>query len=178
MKNPVLHIKKGVELYVDPPVGSELQPPRQRAPTGGTIQRKPSRSPLRRGRLTFVPLVVLAIALVVVFRVVPRAPTNRATMMGWETVLRAMPYGDMLLVSVTFIQAAPPGPNGPPAPKAVVRIVLPETGEQLALSEDLSKSPMTLRGQMRATPAVKKVLATVSVGKETRTLTLAARSVQ
>ena len=177
MKNPVLHVKKGAELYVDRPAGSDLQPPRQWAQAGRTMRRRPSRSALRRGRLTFVPLVILAIALVVVFRVLPRAPTNRATMMGWETVLRAMPYEDMLLVSITFIQAAPPGPNGPPVPKAVVRVLLPETGEQLSLSEDLIRSPMTLRGQMRGTRAVKKVLATVSIGKETRTLTLAVRAV-
>jgi hypothetical protein len=176
MKNPVLHVKKDAERYDDPPAGSNLQPPRQGAQTGRTIARKSSRSPRRRRRFTFVPLVILAIMLVIVVRVVPRGPTNRATIMGWDTVLRAMPYEDMLLVSVTFIQAAPPGPNGPPAPRAVVRVVLPETGEQLSLSEDLSKSPMTLRGQMRPTHAVKKVLATVSVGKETRTLTLSARA--
>ena len=176
MKNPVLHIKKGVEVYEDPHAGSEPQPPRPRAPTVRTFPRKPSRSPGRRGRLAFVPLVVVAIVLVVVFRIVPRAPTNRATMMGWNTVLRAMPYGDMLLVSVTFIQAASPGPNGPPAQKVVVHVLLPETGEQLMLSEDLMRSPTTLRGQMRPTQAVERFLATVSIGNQTRTLTLAART--
>ena len=176
MKNPVLHVKKGAVLYNDPPAGSNLQPPRQGAQTGRTITRKSGRFPRRRGRFAFMPLAILAIVFVIVVIVVPRGPTNRAAMMGWEAVLRAMPYGDMLLVSVTFIRAAPPGPNEPSAPRVVVRVVLPETGEQLSLSDDLSKSPMTLRAQMRPTHAVRKVLATVSVGKETRTLTLSARA--
>jgi hypothetical protein len=176
MKNPVLHVKKGAALYDDLPAGSNLQPPRQGEQTGRTHTRKFPRSPRRRGRFAWVPLAILAIVLVIVVRVVPRGPTNRATMMGWEAVLRAMPYGDMLLVSVTFIRAAPPGPNEPSAPRAAVHVVLPETGEQLSLSENLSKSPMTLRAQIRPTHAVRKVLATVSVGKETRTLTLTARA--
>jgi hypothetical protein len=99
--------------------------------------------------------------------------------MGWDAVLRAMPYGETLLVSVTFIQAARSNPNvaSRPAPRAVVRFLLPESGEQLFLSEDLVKSPTTLHGRLRYTQAVKKVLATVSVATETRTLTLAARRV-
>ena len=106
MKNPVLHVKKGAVLYDDPPAGGNLQPPRQKAQTERTHTRKFPRSPRRRGRFAWVPLAILAIVLVIVVRVVPRGPTNRATMMGWEAVLRAMPYGDMLLVSVTFIRAA------------------------------------------------------------------------
>ncbi|MGD0724005.1 MAG: hypothetical protein ABSB63_00395 [Spirochaetia bacterium] len=177
MKNPVLHIKKGVEQYFDPPPGSGPQPPGQRRPGDRPLQGKLLRSAPRRSRLTFFPLLILAIALVVVFRIVPRAPTNRATLMGWNVVLRAMPYGEALLVSVTFIEKARPGvdPGGRPAPRAAVRFVLPDTGEQLTLSEDLLKSPTTLHGQMPYTDAVRKVLATVNVGTETRTLSLAAR---
>lgn len=179
MKNPVLHIKKGVERYVDHPLGSELQPPSQRRLGDRHMQGKGSRPPLRRGRLTFFPLLILAIALVFVFRIMPRAPLNRATLMGWDVVLRAMPYGEALLVSVTFLEKTKPGADlsGRPVPRAAVRFLQPDTGEQLSLSEDLVKSPTTLHGQMPYTGAVRKVLATVSIGTETRTLSLVARKV-
>jgi hypothetical protein len=190
MKNPVLHIKKGVERYIDPPPGSEQEPPRQGPLGTRPPQRKTVGPARRRGRFTYLPLLILALALVIVFRVVPRLPTNRATLMGWDVMLRAMPHqeagpgGDgpvrTLLVSVTFIERSRPAgsPGGGQAPRAAARFVLPETGEELSLSEDLLKSPTTLHGQLRYDPRIRKVLATVSVGPETRTLSLTARKVQ
>jgi hypothetical protein len=179
MKNPVLHVKKGVERYIDPPPGSEQEPPRQ-GPLGTRfVQRRAVRSPRRRGGFTYLPLVILALALVFVFRIMPRQPTNRAALAGWDLVLRATPYGEALLVSVTFIEKAQPGADltGKPIPRAALRFLLPDIGEQLSLSEDLVKSPTTLRGQMPFTDRVRKVLATVTIGTETRTLSLAARKV-
>jgi len=177
MKNPVLHIKKGVERYIDPPPGSEQQIPRQGPLGTRPVPRKVPRPLRRRGGFTYLPLVILALALVFVFRVMPRPPTNRAALMGWDAELRAMPYGEVILVSVTFIEKAGGGAElgGRPAPRAAVRFVLPDIGEQLSLSDDLVKSPRTLHGQMPYTNKVRKVLATVSVGSETRTLSLAAR---
>jgi hypothetical protein len=179
MKNPVLHIKKGVERYIDPPPGSGQGPPRQGPLGTRPVQRNAARSPRRRGRFTYLPLLILALALVFVFRIVPRPPTNRAVLMGWDLVLRAMPYGEALLVSVTFIQKAQPGADltARPALRAAVRFLLPDSGEQLSLSEDLVKSPTTLHGRMPFTNHVRKVTATVRVGTETRTLSLAARKV-
>lgn len=187
MKNPVLHIKKGVETYVDPPPGSEQEPPRQ-GPLGTRPPRRKAFSPSRRrGRFTYLPLLILALALVIIFRVMPRVPTNRAAMMGWDVALRVMPYSETgsggdgsglaLLVSVTFIEKSRPAGalGGAQAPHAAVRFFLPDTGEELSLSEDLVKSPTTLHGQLRYSERVRKVLATVSVGTETRTLSLAAR---
>ncbi len=177
MKNPILHIKKGVGQYVDPPAGSEPRPSGYGRLGDRPMQGKARRPPRRRGRLTFLPLLILAIALVLVFRIMPRAPLNRATLMGWDVVLRAMPYGEALLVSVTFIEKARPDADlsGRPVPRATVSFLLPDTGEQLALSDDLVKSPTTLRGQMPYTERVRKVAATVSIGTETRTLSLTAR---
>ena len=187
MKNPVLHIKKGVERYVDPPPGSEEELPRQGPLGTRPPQRKAAGSPRRRGRFTYLPLLILAFALVFVFRVMPRPQTNRAALMGWDVVLRAMPYGEAessgggsesaLLVSVTFIEKAQPAGDlsGRQVPHAAVQFPLPDTGERLSLSQDLVKSPTTLHGQMPYTERVRKVLATVSVGTETRTLSLAAR---
>ena len=179
MKNPVLHIKKGVERYIDPPPGSEQEPPQQGPLGTRPVQRNAAGSPRRRGRYTYLPLLILALALVFVYRIMPRPPTNRAALMGWDVVLRAMPYGEALLVSVTFIEKTRPGADlgGRQAPRAAVRFLLPDTGKQLSLSEDLVKSPTTLHGQMPYADRVRKVLATVSVGTETRTLSIAARKV-
>ena len=88
-----------------------------------------------------------------------------------------MPYGEALLVSVTFIQSTRLGTDrsSPPAPRAAVRFLLPDTGAQLTLNDDLVRTPITLRGQMPYTAEVRKVQATVSIGAETRTLSLTAR---
>jgi hypothetical protein len=188
MKNPVLHIKKGVERYIDPPPGSEQEPPRQGPLGTRPPQRKATSSPRRRGRFAYLPLLILALALVIVFRVMPRPPANRAVLAGWDVVLRAMPYAEdgsgasewALLVSVTFIEKKQPAGNltGGQALRAAVRFLLPGTGEELSLSEDLVKSPTTLHGRLPYTERVQKVLATVSIGTETRTLSLAARKVR
>jgi hypothetical protein len=186
MKNPVLHIKKGVERYIDPPPGSEEELPRQGPLGTRPPKRSSARVPRRRGRYAYLPLLILALALAFVFRVLPRPATNRAALMGWDVLLRAVPYrgagsvgGDpepVLLVSVTFIEKAQPGAElrSSQALPAVVRFLLPDTGEQLSVSGDLVKSPITLHGQMPYTDRVRKVLATVSVGAETRTLSMAA----
>jgi len=78
-----------------------------------------------------------------------------------------MPYGQALLVSVTFIEKLPPQwiSKKRAAPRAAVRFFLPDTGEQLSLSESLAKSPTTLRGQMPYADRVRKVLATVTSGQ-------------
>jgi hypothetical protein len=178
MKNPVLHIKKGIELYDAPSAGRPSEPARRSALGERGYQGKAPRTSRRRGRMTLFPLLVLAIALVFVFRLIPRAPTNRATLGGWDVVLRATPYGEALLVSVTFTQgaASAAAAAGRPAPLATVRFILPDTGEHLTLADDIPKSPTTLRARLHYGEGVNKVVATVSVGTDTRTLTLAART--
>ena len=128
--------------------------------------------------MTFLPLVVLAIGLVIVFRVIPRPQTNRASLAGWQAVLHATPYGNTLLLSVTFTHGTASSPLAPKSPPAIVsvRFLLQDTGDRLALEEALVKSPMTVRGQLPWSASVKKVQAEVSVGAETKTLTLAARA--
>lgn len=171
MKGPVLRIRKGVRVYDDRE--QELAPP-PRAPVPRTGRR--ARQSGRRGRLTFLPLLVLVLAIVVVLRVVPRVQTNRAVIGGWSTTLHAALYkDDALLVGVTFVKEGPASPieNGP---QAEARIVLPDTGQEISLSGILEKSPMTLRGQMEYSPRVKKVQAEVRVGAERKTLTLTARA--
>jgi hypothetical protein len=172
MKNPVLSIKKGAQTYDDNEADHLTRPPAPR-PSGG--RGRPSG---RLGRMTFLPLLVLALALVVVARVLPRAPTNRAVIAGWDATLRAVPYHDTLLVSVTFVQESSATATAPSedAPLAAVRIVLPDTGQEISLSGILGKSPITLRGQMEYSERVKKVQAEVRIGEEQKTLRLSSRT--
>jgi hypothetical protein len=173
MKGPVLRIRKGAVTYDD---NQQEQAAPPRAPQRRTTTR--TRAGGRRGRMAFLPLLVLVLALAVVFRVLPRTPTNRATIGGWSTTLRATPYQGELLVAVTFIKDGLPGVVSPAAdgPQAAVRVLLPDTGEEISFGGVLSKSPITLRGQMTFTTRVKSVRAEVSVGAEKKTLRLSARA--
>jgi hypothetical protein len=178
MKNPILSIRKGAEVYDDSLAESER---RLQAAEAAALRHPPAkrrRPHARRARMTFLPLVVLAIGLVVVFRIIPRPPTNRAGLAGWDAVLRATPYGNTLLLSVTFIHGTASSALAPEIPPAIasVRFFLQGTGERLTLEEALVKSPMTIRGQLPWSASVKKVQAEVSVGAEKKTLTLAARA--
>ena len=198
MKNPVLRVRKGAEVYDDSLAESERRlhaaeaaaqrhPPASNAARSGRNAatapaargsgRKRRRPHARRAGMTFLPLVVLAIGLVVVFRIIPRPPTNRASLAGWQAVLHATPYGNTLLLSVTFTHGTPSSPLAPETPPALasVQFFLQDTGERLTLAEALVKSPMTIRGQLPYRANVKKVQAEVSVGAEKKTLTLAAR---
>jgi hypothetical protein len=169
MKNPVLRIRKGIPVYDD---RQEDLPPPPRTPDPPRPRWRPAR---RRGRLTVLPLLALALALVVVFRVLPRAQTNRAVIGGWNTTLRASAHQDSLLVSVTFVKEAAAGVPIVDGPQAAVRIVLPDTGQETILTGVLSKSPITLRGQMGYSARVTRVQADVSVGSDRKTLRLTAR---
>ena len=176
MKHPILSIRKGAEVYDDSLAESERRLQAAEAAAQKHPPAKRRRPHTRRARMTFLPLVVLAIGLVVVFRIIPRPPTNRASLAGWDAVLRATHYGNTFLLSVTFIHgtASPPlAPEIPPA-IALVRFFLQGTGERLTLEEALVKSPMTVRGHLPWSAIVKKVQAEVSVGAEKKTLTLAA----
>ena len=85
-------------------------------------------------------------------------------LMGWDVVLRAMPYGEArtggggtetaLLVSVTFIAKAQRrrGCGGRQAPRAAVRFLLPDTGERALLvrrSCQISRQLCTARCPIR-----------------------------
>jgi hypothetical protein len=172
VKNPVLRIKKGARVY-DDSQEQTAAPPRESEPAPrGRARRAP-----RRGRPSLLlPLVALVLALVVVVRVLPRGPANRAVIGGWNTTLRAAASQGTLEVSVTFVKEGPAVESTGDGPSATVKIVLPDTGQQISLSGALSKSPITLRGRMDYSARVKRVLAEVSVGGSRRTLRLSARA--
>ena len=169
MKHPVLHVRKGVPVYDD----SQEEPPWRAAapvpPSGFRPGRRGGRRRGRRGGLTFFPLIILALALVFVFRVVPRKPSNVAVVAGWETVLRGAPHGGAGLGGVTFTRpAGSPVPEPPPV--ALVRFFSPQTGERQALMETLSRSPFTIHASMRDEAAVRTVQAEVIIGEQKKTL--------
>jgi len=171
MKNPVLRIRKGTPVY-DDSAEQEAPPARATAVPG----RSRGRPAPRAGRLVLLPLFALALALIVLFRVLP-GQGNRAVIGGWNTTLRATAYQDSLLVALTFVKedrggAATAGEK----PLVEARIVLPDTGQEISLSGVLSKSPTTLRGQMDYSARVRQVRAEVTVGKDRRTLRLSARA--
>ena len=178
MKHPILSVKKGAEVYDDSLAESErrLQAAEAAAQIHPPSGRRRPRA--RRVRMTYLPLVVLAIGLVVVFRGIPRPPTNRASLAGWQVVLHATPYGNTLLLSVTFTHGTASSPLAPESPPAIasVRFFLQDTGERLSLEEALAKSPMTVRGQLPYSAIIKKVQAEVSIGAEKKILTLAAQA--
>jgi hypothetical protein len=176
MKNPVLHVKKGAEIYDDAREESERPQSVSEATSRNRSLRGRRRAAGARGRLTFLPLLILALALVFVFRFV-RAPTNQGRVAGWQAVLRAEPYGSELLVGVTFSGTTRTAGVPEKSPRLVlVRFVLPDTGEQKSVAEYLVRSPMTIRAQLHDSPAVRKVQADVSIGSEKRILTLGRRS--
>jgi hypothetical protein len=166
-KHPVLRIKKGSVVYDDrnAQVASEI--PRPALP--GT---RPLRSRGRRrrgGRLTFFPLLVIAAGLFIFFRIIPNAPVGKTVLSGWQVILRATPIQDRLIIGVTFISTAPSNTAAQPAPgtpvqEADARITLSGTGEQVFVSGDLDKSPVTIRGDLPRISGVKRIQAEVSIG--------------
>jgi hypothetical protein len=175
MNHPVLRVKKGVPLYDDSQ--EEREPPR-REPTPAARRRMRPGSRRRRGGLTFLPLLVLALALVFVFRVMPRKPPNTATLAGWDLVLRAAPHEGALLVGVTFTRSvvrrvfirseATPVPEPPQA--AVVTFSSPQTAEKRVVTDSLVRSPFTVHARMLDEPPVNMMQAEVDVGGQKRLL--------
>lgn len=178
MKHPVLRVKKGAEHYDDSPAEGASDVMRRALAPGSRGSAGSRRSAARRRRFPFLPLLALGLGLLVVFRFLPRSPADRAAVGGWEVVLRATPEGNRLIITVAFVQAARSVQGAPSgdAPQASARVLLPDTGDRISLSGTLAKSPMTLRGEMPYTTRVRSVKAEVTVGSDSKTLSLTARS--
>ena len=173
MKQPVIRIKKGAIVYDDTAAREASELPRPALPGSGPLPS--SRRKRRGGRLTYFPLVIIAIGLFILFRIVPNTPVSRATLSGWQVTLHVTPYQDTLIVGVTFLSSTPvrvPGEGSPGSgpSRAAVRLSLPGTGRQAFVAGDLVKSPMTLRGELPWLKKAKKVQAEVSVGNTHVTL--------
>ena len=165
MKNPVLRIRKGAEVYDD------TSRPAQRPEDEEPAPRRRRRGWM--GRLVFLPLAVLALAVGAFLALSPSGRTARFP--GWDVRLDAVTYGDLLLVAFTFT-ARGAAAGASPAPHAQLHVVLPDTGAAADLSGDLTPPTTVIRGQLPMTPAVRKVQAEVLIGPDRRTLTYGAGS--
>jgi len=170
MKHPVLKIKKGAVVYDDADARHASELPRPAVP--GSRPLVSSRRRKRGRRLTFLPLLVIALGLFLLFRIVPNTPVNKAVLAGWQVILRVTPFENTLIVGVTFISRSPAAESASPLPEATARVSLTGTGEQVFLAGDLEKSPMTLRGELPRLASAKKVQAEVSIGSTRATLWL------
>jgi len=183
MKPPELKIKKGAEREVVFHSSREERLAMASAPKGPkSVSGGFFRGFFRRGRLpSLLPLLVVALVVVLVYKfVIPRS-SSRATLSGYEAVLRASLYADALFVSVTFTPVAgagrtagsardSPAADGPPT--ASVSFALPDTGELLLLSEALGEGPSTIRGKMRYIGKERKLTAVVRLGGKAASLSL------
>jgi hypothetical protein len=106
---------------------------------------------------------VLAFGLVIVFQVIPRSPQDRATLAGWQAVLRATRAGEKLIVGVTFIAEQSTIVSPVNRAEATVQILIPGTGDRMTLSGPLQRSPITLRGELAFSARMSKVQAEVSL---------------
>jgi hypothetical protein len=168
MKHPVLKIKKGAEFYDD--ARPEANRPVQHPPAAPPAPLK------RRNRIVLFPLVFLALVVLLVLRFMPHGPTDRATIAGWEVVLRATPHDQTLIIGVTFIEAGKGTEHGATPADALIHVVAPDTGAELSLSGALWKSPMTIRGEMPYTTKLKRLHADVTIGGSHVRLTLNSRA--
>ncbi len=165
MKTPVLHVKKGATVYDD---ALQEETPELPSETGGS-------RPGRRRGLLFLPLLVVVMAAAAVLQL--SAPRNSAQFRGWTASLRAVPYGDMLLLSVTFTsrQGSAGGtdstsPDGA-QPAAAVSVMLPDTGQTIELSGEIAPPATTLRAQLPLDSAVRTVRAEIEIGGEKHSVT-------
>lgn len=170
MKQPILRIRKGAQIYDDGEPERVLPAASDPRPQEESARR---RGPRPRGRL-LLPVVVLAIALIAVLRFAPRQPQDRALIAGTEVVLRATVYGDLVLVSLTFAR----DPKSPPPGRAAAvhaLLEIPETGASQELDGSLARLPEILRGQLAYADAARQVTAEVDAGGRRVTLSVLLR---
>ncbi len=173
-KPPILHIKKDAEKDVEFYYSREKRLMMESAPKSREIKgffsglfRRGGRG--GRGLSPLFPVFIAALAIVLVFRFAPQ-PAHRAEIAGFQAVLRASIYGDSLLVSVSFDRGQ--GPDTRTAENAFVRFMLPDTREELLVSQQLSEDVTVLRGSMPYSGGEKRILAEVRVAGTAKTLAL------
>jgi hypothetical protein len=161
MNHPVLHIKKGAIIYDDRDAQRASEIPRPALPGSGPFVSRRRRR--RRGPYTFIPLLVVAMGLFIIFRVIPNTPVSRAVLSGWQATLHVTPYKNRLIVGVTFVSRAQIVDGASSASPVSVRIFQPDSGTRIQVEGVLEKSPMTLRGELVRTSASKIVEAEVNI---------------
>jgi hypothetical protein len=166
MKPPILHVKKGVEIYDD--VRQEELRARLKA-AAEEAEARPRRRGVRRG-LTFLPLAVIGLALAAALQLA--WPRDTARFSGWDARLRAVPYGGVVLFSVTFTPRLPGAQQGAGTLTAVVTVPVPDTKSAVNLTGELGSEEVTLRGQFPLPEKSRRVRADIVVGGERRSVSV------
>jgi len=159
MNPPLLKIKKGSVVYDDSGAQQEAEPFRP------DLTPAPGRRPVRRRPVgpsaSLFPLLIIAAALFIFFRVMPRGQASRAELAGWQVSLQVTPYQDTLIVGLTFVSRSAQAQGA--ASEASAQVVLAGTAEQALISGSLVKSPMTLSGRLENLPGGTRVRAEVVI---------------
>jgi hypothetical protein len=170
VKHPILHIRKGVEVY-DDEAEVRRRESRAAAPEKPPVRPGRFRGVFRKGRGPLLPVLILVIAALLILRMVPRS-VERANIDGWHALLQARVMGSDLLVGVAFSRLS--GSPDIPA-EATVMFFLPGTGERIIVPGKLSGQRAVLRGRMTYSPAARVLEAEIRIGAESKTLSLGIR---
>jgi len=169
VKNPILHIRKGVEVYDDKEAGRKQTSGQVPAPEKPPLRPGRFRGVFRKGRGPLLPVLILVIAALLILRLMPRS-VERANVGGWHAYLQARVMGSDLLVGVAFSRL--PGSPETPA-EASVTFFLPATGERVIVPGELAGQRAVLRGRMAYSSSARVLEAEVRVGSEVRRLAAA-----
>lgn len=117
----------------------------------------------RRGRRSLLPVALVALALVMAARLLPR---ERATghLAGYDLTLRAYPYQDALLASVDARWNPLAREDAAEAPEVTVRFSAGAARSATVVAEPLGGGAATVRGRLGAAGAGRRVSAEVAIG--------------
>lgn len=180
---PILHVKKGAEIYIDrDPDGDGSSSPSGISQSWeglGLMPPTPKRRPRAGARLSIFAVVILALAVVMMLRLLQRQ-TDKAVLAGYQAVLRGVEYQGSLMVSVSLTPVRQGGgaesatvSGSGPTRTASVLFSIAGTGEELSVSRPIPDEGLILGGGMRYTGKERTLQAELSVGRESVTLTLA-----
>jgi hypothetical protein len=160
MKHPVLRVKKGATVYDDDaPLSGRPEVREAWRVRRAVILEARSRKSRGRGRTLLIAVSALAVFFLL-WSILPRSYPDRATLGGWQAILRATHSGDTLIVGVTFIAAEAGG-----EPTADIQIDVAGTDVSRTLSRALDKTPMTVREDIPFVAGMKEVRARVRIGE-------------
>ena len=162
MNPPSIKVKKGAVVYDD--AEQDRLIPRPPTPPRSRFTSRRARG---GGRSVLVPLLAVAGGIFILFRVVPHGPTHRAVLAGWQATLHVTRFDDGLVVGITFVSRSAPAS---PGPDVSAQVSLSGTTEQVVLSGELSRSPMTIRGRLPAVPGARVVQAELTIASSRVTL--------
>ena len=126
----------------------------------------------RRGRRSLLPILLAVLAIVLVVRLVSRDQAG-GHLAGYDVHLRAYPYQDALLASVTVTWRPRPAERMAEAAEAAVRFSTSAAGAGSVAIEALGGGEAVARGRLPYTGTERQVTAEVTIGDKAVRLTAA-----